>query len=270
MDGAFIILSGEEQECLLRAIETSLQVRKRHQFFLWTQGALQAFVPHQILIGLVCSNGNETLVLDRFNSCVVSDQDFDAACHPDNGLVMLAMEVWREGGEQPFLIAPGISASSPLHERLRDELERYDFCNAAGHGSAPVVGSGISNSFFFFANMPDTLTLRHAYFIELLMPHIHMAFLRTLGQLERGSPAGDCSRRHAVERPLVTGREIEILRGVQEGKSNQEIGEMLCISPLTVKNHVQKILHKLNVRNRAQAVSKATAMRLIAGYADSV
>jgi len=34
---------------------------------------------------------------------------------------------------------------------------------------------------------------------------------------------------------------------------------------LTVKNHVQKVLRKLDVRNRAQAVSKATAMRII-GY----
>jgi DNA-binding NarL/FixJ family response regulator len=57
---------------------------------------------------------------------------------------------------------------------------------------------------------------------------------------------------------------------VQEGKSNQDIGEILNISPLTVKNHVQKILRKLNVRNRAQAVSKATAMRLIVGYAGAV
>ena len=61
----------------------------------------------------------------------------------------------------------------------------------------------------------------------------------------------------------MTGREIEILGWVQEGKSNQEIGVILNLSPLTVKNHVQKILRKLDVRNRAQAVSKATAMRLI-------
>lgn len=67
---------------------------------------------------------------------------------------------------------------------------------------------------------------------------------------------------------MMTEREIEILTWVQEGKSNQEIGDILCISPLTVKNHVQKILRKLDVKNRAQAVSKATAMRLI-DYAGS-
>ena len=50
---------------------------------------------------------------------------------------------------------------------------------------------------------------------------------------------------------------------MREGKSNQEIGTILGISPLTVKNHVQKILKKLRVQNRAQAVGKAIALRLI-------
>lgn len=114
--------------------------------------------------------------------------------------------------------------------------------------------------------MPGSLTLRHAYFLELLMPHIHMAFLRTLAQAERSAIGADGSMRLVDLRKLMTEREIEILGWVQEGKSNQDIGEILKISPLTVKNHVQKVLRKLNVRNRAQAVSKATAMRLIDGY----
>jgi len=270
MDGAFITLTGEEQENLLRAIETSLQVRKRHQFFLWTQGALQAFIPHKILVSLVTRDGKETLVMDRFNSCVVSEQTFDEVCHPVAGLVMQAMKAWREGGDAPFLIAPGVHMPSLLNERFRSELERLNFGNAAGHGSAPVDGSGITSSFFFFADMPHSLSLRHAYFIELLMPHIHMAFLRTLGQAERSAVGGDGNARIAALQKVMTERELEILVWVQGGKSNQEIGTLLNISPLTVKNHVQKILQKLNVRNRAQAVSKATAMRLISGYAGVV
>ena len=38
---------------------------------------------------------------------------------------------------------------------------------------------------------------------------------------------------------------------------------ILSISPLTVKNHIQKILRKLQASNRAQAVSKAIAMKLL-------
>lgn len=266
MDGAFFTLTGEEHENLLRAIETSLQVRKRHQFFLWTQGALQAFVPHKILISLVTLDGKEFLVLDRFNSCVVSDEAFEEACHPVEGVVMRAVNAWREAGDTPLLIAPGAQMPAALYKQFRCQLERISFGHAAGHGCAPVDGRNMTSSFFFFAEMPECLTLRHAYFLELLMPHIHMAFIRTLGQVERTVIDTHDILCGEGRRKLMTERELEILVWVQEGKSNQEIGDALNISPLTVKNHVQKILRKLNVRNRAQAVSKATALRLIGGY----
>ena len=42
-----------------------------------------------------------------------------------------------------------------------------------------------------------------------------------------------------------------------------EIGMILEISPLTVKNHVQKTLRKLNVLNRTQAVGRALALRIV-------
>lgn len=57
MDGAFIIMTEIEQENFLRAIETSLQVKRRHQFFLWTQGQLQPFIPHKILVCNVTRDG---------------------------------------------------------------------------------------------------------------------------------------------------------------------------------------------------------------------
>ena len=40
------------------------------------------------------------------------------------------------------------------------------------------------------------------------------------------------------------------------GKTNAEIGSILCISSFTVKNHLQNIFKKLDVYNRVQAVSK--------------
>ena len=67
----------------------------------------------------------------------------------------------------------------------------------------------------------------------------------------------------SLKRSAITTREQEILRWIYLGKSNFEIGTILNISPLTVKNHVQKILRKLNVVNRAQAVGKALDLRLL-------
>lgn len=53
---------------------------------------------------------------------------------------------------------------------------------------------------------------------------------------------------------LISLREKEILQALQLGKSNDEIAEMLSISPHTVKNHLTKIYKKLGVANRLQAI----------------
>jgi DNA-binding CsgD family transcriptional regulator len=81
----------------------------------------------------------------------------------------------------------------------------------------------------------------------------------TLQPVRRREAVPPVARQSAV----VTVREQQILRWVREGLSNQEIAEVLAISPLTVKNHVQKILRKLNAGNRAQAVALALARHLI-------
>lgn len=51
---------------------------------------------------------------------------------------------------------------------------------------------------------------------------------------------------------LLTGREIEICRLIVEGKNNKEISDALYLSEGTVKNHITKILIKLDLRDRTQ------------------
>ncbi|MFH8980210.1 response regulator [Streptomyces varsoviensis] len=52
----------------------------------------------------------------------------------------------------------------------------------------------------------------------------------------------------------LTGREREVLIQVAGGHSNDEIGERLEVSPLTVKTHVNRAMAKLGARDRAQLV----------------
>ncbi|MEU1814165.1 response regulator transcription factor [Streptomyces roseifaciens] len=72
-------------------------------------------------------------------------------------------------------------------------------------------------------------------------------FLAQPGEPER--PAG-----RAVRLEALTGREREVLVQVAGGLSNDEIGERLEVSPLTVKTHVNRAMAKLGARDRAQLV----------------
>ncbi len=57
------------------------------------------------------------------------------------------------------------------------------------------------------------------------------------------------------ERPedQLTGREMEVLKCLAQGRSNKEIGAQLFISEKTVKSHVGAILDKLGLADRTQA-----------------
>jgi DNA-binding NarL/FixJ family response regulator len=72
-----------------------------------------------------------------------------------------------------------------------------------------------------------------------------------LGEYRRLANAGE------DERPKLSERETEVLRLVAKGLSYREIAERLVLSQRTVQNHVQHILSKLQLHNRAQLVRYA-------------
>lgn len=62
---------------------------------------------------------------------------------------------------------------------------------------------------------------------------------------------------------VLTKRELEVLKNVVEGKTNQEIADGLYISIETVKTHMRHIMEKLRVTDRTQAAVKAMKEGLI-------
>jgi NarL family two-component system response regulator LiaR len=56
----------------------------------------------------------------------------------------------------------------------------------------------------------------------------------------------------ATSEPLSE-RELDVLKSVAQGRTNQEIADGLCISERTVGNHIGSILSKLHLANRTQA-----------------
>lgn len=62
----------------------------------------------------------------------------------------------------------------------------------------------------------------------------------------------------------LTGREQEVLRLLALGRTNREIGAALAVSERTAKAHVERIIGRLGVANRTEAVAKAIGLGLIA------
>ena len=82
----------------------------------------------------------------------------------------------------------------------------------------------------------------------LLAPTVTRRLISEFARLRPAAPA----RSAAVAE--LTARETEVLRLLAEGLSNPEIAGRLVITEETVKTHVSRVLHKLALRDRAQAV----------------
>ena len=73
---------------------------------------------------------------------------------------------------------------------------------------------------------------------------------------EQAAPTG--------RRLALTERELQVLRGMADGKSNAEIGRELFVSEDTVKTHARRLFRKLGARDRAHAVAAGFRAGLVA------
>jgi DNA-binding NarL/FixJ family response regulator len=88
--------------------------------------------------------------------------------------------------------------------------------------------------------------------------------IRTVASGQQSLPPDIASRLQIrLSRPDITPRELEILALVTRGNANKEIAATLGIAEDTVKQHVSRILQKLNVNDRAQATAESIRLGLI-------
>ncbi len=99
---------------------------------------------------------------------------------------------------------------------------------------------------------------RDAAALKVLLPFIDSALRRMPPAPQRADVQSVEVARHTIGVAALSERERQIMQWVAMGKTNPEIGCILCISEFTVKNHMKSIFSKLDVTNRAQAVAKLT------------
>jgi transcriptional regulator EpsA len=264
------VLSAAETEQLLFTIQSSLSIRRRYQFTIWAQSRLAAMLPHDVLFCARHDPHKRALSGECYSNFPLPREMHERAFEPRGGLLARLLAAWEDADRAPFASHPG--GAGPAAEALAEALAECGLADFVAHGMPAALG-GV-DTFFCFAQAREALvpaqikremkpvTARHSFLIELLLPYLHVTYQRIVAAERAREPV----RNEPAPTDLpITGRETEILAWVREGKSNQEIGALLSISPLTVKNHVQKILRKLGASNRAQAVARAISLNLLPG-----
>lgn len=143
-------------------------------------------------------------------------------------------------------------ASSEARQENRDG---YRLLEAARQKTVPTL---------VVSGMDDPAEVDRAYeehgvfaFIEKAL-FDRKSFVRLVSEaLARGPEAPAAEAPVGLALQELTDREREVLGLMAQGRTNRQIGEVLLITPNTVKKHVDHILQKLRVNNRAGAVAVA-------------
>lgn len=257
---------GPHAEALAEVVEAGVEVGRRHQFFLWSQGRMQMLLPHKLLVCGAYDRGRKGLRFEVFNSVALPEPLMAALLDGQSPLMRLLAGRWAAG---PGRLGRALSLAwrddaalqqLPLLQQLPAES---DITEWLVHGvSRPQRPDELESLFLLATPGPPTRAAQHRLALDLLLPHLHRSWLRVqtveqeLGGLAvTAQPAGAAA--------AITERERQILSGVRQGLNNQQIGDQLNISAYTVKNHVQKILRKLGASNRAQALACAMNQNLL-------
>ncbi|MBI3928903.1 MAG: response regulator transcription factor [Armatimonadetes bacterium] len=109
--------------------------------------------------------------------------------------------------------------------------------------------------------------IRVAYTGEsLIQPRVAQKILKIMAGMKPGGrpePAGPGSGRIRELLARLTQRELEVLKAMGRGLNNKELAEHLCIGSNTVKTHLTRVMQKLELRDRVEAVLFAVQAGLV-------
>ena len=176
-------------------------------------------------------------------------EDYMAEVVNKNNLLDSPVAKQWAGNQDPIMVTDEtIPKKFPL--AWQQAFRNNEINNLIAHGLVDMTGK--QTSYFTFGHFKSTPGERETHIISLIVPHLHVAITRILDNASQ-----------KLEKDILSKRESEIIKWVYEGKTNSEIGELLCISGFTVKNHIKNILEKLGAANRTHAVAKAVNLGII-------
>lgn len=261
-----------ELQHLLQAVDESLGISSHLQLFNWLQQGVRPFIPHDIVIA---AWGDFSLGLVRYDLVSAlpglrTDDLDEGVLHP---FVCDLFVRWQHSNLTPYAVVSshGFNTHYRSHHELIEKLRVMP--SALVHGIKDQRGR--HDCLYIFLGPSELGLDRPRSLLRYLLPYVDAAFRQVAHLPEQYLPPVGLAVVDAPDlAPAIAGvddtatdefglsaREHDIMEWVRAGKTNQEIGMILDISAFTVKNHIQRIFKKLNVVNRAQAVSKMGATK---------
>lgn len=235
-------LGEQDQERLVRAIESAIEVDDIGRFQLWARGPFHALLPHESLVCLELDRRGGARQVVALHHGLIDAVAMEGLGHAEQGLALRLVRRYR-GNRRQSCTADAEALGSllpadgppPGHDMPH---------NAVIHRIELISGA---TYFAVLINVPADRLDRCRQLLKLLSSHLKMALSRALAAPQGENPA-----------PL-TPRELEILQLMARAKSNREISGILGISAITLKSHVARLYRKLDVQNRADAVARGQA-----------
>lgn len=241
-------------EKVFSVIQRSYTIDKHIDFFLWLQSSVIEILPHDMLLAS-WGDFEKKDKQSKLNYDVASNVSnvstkiiFDASAEIDAFMLYLH-QGWLKNNRRWFTLNH-LNQLDFDHQFKASFLSKLNqFNSLLVYGVSDVRGN--NECLYVFFSKQDVFEVQDSV-MGLIMPHIDNV-LRKIQHLE---PIANVDESVATTSCFgLTARELEIIHWVKSGKTNHEIGMILQISQNTVKSHLKRIFHKLNVSRRAQAVA---------------
>jgi len=240
-------------------MQESLHIRSHFELMLWLQGNFQEYIPHEVMIA-AWGDFSLGLIYVDIVSALPGVRTGKIAGANITALLQNLYKYWLDHSKSPFTISmdKGIFHDHELG-CIEANINLKKMRSALVHGIKDYRGG--HDCLYVMINATAKMPVRSRKIIATLLPYIDCT-LRQLEHLPEQLPE-ELLENDELENEIIgtlSHREAEIMEWVKSGKTNQDIGMILNISAFTVKNHMQRIFKKLDVLNRAQAVTKFNRM----------
>ncbi|MGO0788778.1 response regulator transcription factor [Herbaspirillum seropedicae] len=246
-----------ERENFFRFLNDAQSVESEDQFDFFCAVSLRLIIPFGMMI---CANGQligKKITIGRIRSLGYPKEFID--------VIEKSVDLENRKVVQEWLLnrTPQVVTRKSFCEKL-SSLEQHEFLalnmeNLAAYGVIDPFTKRAS--YFSFSKVECELDEKFILKLKMVIPYLHT--IRCALELNEED------RLIKRNREILSPKELRVLYWIAQGMSNEKIAGIVNRSVPTIKNQVQSILIKLNVKNRTLAVRRALDLGLLDSIEES-